>query len=550
VENEVTRCAENNNQVEFHDVIVIGAGINGIYQLHTLVEAGFDVVTLEAGSGVGGTWYWNRYPGARLDSECYSYGYHFDRSIIEDWDWPEHFADQPTLERYFNFTVDRLDLRKRIVFGAEVVRCDWSEPALRWRIQTADGRQFECTFLLAASGIMTKPNMPVGLDLERFSGSIVHSARWPEEGVALEGRRVGVVGVGSTGIQIVQSVAEHVESLTVYQRTANWATPLNNRAIDRADSAVLKSTADEIYANTMASRMCFLHTPQDRTTWDVSPEERLATYERLYAEPGMSLYQGGFSDVFTDQAANDAVVEFLTGKIYQRVDDPEVARKLIPDHGYGMRRPPLETGYYEVYNRPNVRLVHLPEEPIVAVDEAGVHTTAGVVPLDVLILATGFDAITGSFMNLGVHGSDGTALSDWWDQGPRSWLGIFVHRFPNFFIVGGPQGVNGNHPRCAKFVVEWITNCLRSIRERGIERIEVTPEPEEAWVRHCNELVGRTLMKDARSWAWGSNVVGKPRAYTLYLGSQPEFRELLGEIEADGYAPLSQSSGVRSAPTA
>jgi cation diffusion facilitator CzcD-associated flavoprotein CzcO len=535
--------------VESHEFIIICTVINGIHQLHRLREAGCDVLALEAGSGVGGTWFWNRYPGARLDSECYTYTYNFSRELVEGWDWPEHFADQPTLERYFNYVVDEIGLRAYIHFDARVTACEWCEADRCWELRCDDGRSYRARYVVAATGLLSAPHVPRDLDLSAFEGQVVRSTDWPREGLDLAGKRVGVFGVGSTGIQIVQSIAPAVESLVVFQRTANWATPLNNEPIDDEGRRDLRARADEIFDRTMSTRGCFLYSPQGRSTWDVSPEEREAVFEELYAGRGMSLYQGGFNDVLIDKAANDEVVAFLSRKIRERVEDPETARKLIPTHPYATRRPPLETGYFETYNRANVRLVHLPEEPLRRVTATGVETADGEYPLDVIVLATGFDAITGSFVRLGLRGVDGLTLSEHWSAGPRTYLGICVSGFPNLFVLAGPQGVNGNLPRCTGAAVEWICDCVCGALEDGIDRIEATPAAEAEWVARCNSYVEGTLLEKATSWAWGSNIPGKPRAFTLYIGPQPEFREMLGAVAEEGYAGISMS-GPGHPPTA
>jgi cation diffusion facilitator CzcD-associated flavoprotein CzcO len=519
------------------DAIVIGAGPNGIYQLHRLREAGLNVATLEAGSSVGGTWYWNRYPGARLDSECYAYTYAFSPSLIEEWDWTEEFADQPTLERYFNFVVDHLDLRRSIVFDARVIDCVWQEESCLWHLRTADKREFYARYVIPATGIMAIPYMPNWEGIDEFTGTILHSADWPEAGIDLTGKRVAVVGVGSTGIQIIQTIAPQVEHLTVLQRTANWAAPLANYTFSPARAREVKDRYLEYYEATQTSRSCFLWSGLDRSTFDVSPDERRAYFAELYNRPGMALYQNNFSDVLTDVRANREVTEFLATKIRERVADPEIARKLTPAHPYATKRPPLETGYYETFNLPQVDLVHLPEEPIVRLREDGIETTERFIPIDVLIVATGFDAITGSFLKLGIRGVESKPLATAWADGPRTFMGIFGHGFPNMFMLGGPQGSNGNQPRCTTFVADWIVQCIQHLRANDIERFDVSAAAEQEWVDYCNQLVmDSPLLSTAENWQWGSNIPGKKRAYMLYVGSQPDFRAALTKVAEDGYA--------------
>jgi cation diffusion facilitator CzcD-associated flavoprotein CzcO len=525
------------------DVIVVGAGPNGIYQLHRLREAGLDVITLEAGSGVGGTWYWNRYPGARLDSECYAYTYAFSSALIEEWDWKEEFADQPTLEGYFNFVVDRLDLRRSIVFDARVISCVWQEDASLWIVETADGREFHTRYLVPATGIMAVPYVPEWEGIDDFKGVRLHSADWPAGGIDFAGRRVAVVGVGSTGIQIIQTIAPNVEHLTVLQRTPNWAVPLANYRFTPERVREVKDHYLDYYDATQQSRSCFLWEGIDKGTFDVSDEEREAYYAELYSRPGMALYQNNFRDVLLDVEANREVTKFLARKIRERVNDPETARKLTPVHPYATKRPPLETGYYETYNRGNVDLVALPEEPIVRILEDGIQTTKRVIPIDVLIIATGFDAITGSFLKLGVRGIGGKSLEEAWADGPRTFMGIFAHDFPNMMMLGGPQGSNGNQPRCTTFVADWIVECIQYLRANGIEQFDLNAEVEQDWVDYCNRLVMDTpLLRDAENWQWGSNIPGKKRAYMLYVGSQPDFRAQLREIADAGYPQLERAT--------
>jgi cation diffusion facilitator CzcD-associated flavoprotein CzcO len=517
------------------DAIVIGAGINGLYQLYKLKEAGFRVRTLEAGSGVGGAWYWNRYPGARLDSECYAYTYHFSPELIEEWDWTEEFAAQGQLERYFNFVADKFDLRSSIEFDARVSSSVWDESTKTYTVRTEAGKTFTTRYLIAASGILAAPLLPDYPGIDDFTGELHHTSRWPADGVDFKNKRVGVIGVGSTGIQVVQTIAPEVAHLTVFQRTPNWATPINNYTFTPERIRQVKDTADETYALTMSSGGCFLVDTDTRSTWDLSEEERETFFEELYNEPGLTFYSRGLNDLFTDKEANDEVCKFLAKKIAGRIDDPETARKLIPTHGFGTKRPPLETNYYEAYNRDNVDLVALPEEPIVRITATGIETASRSIDLDIIVFATGFDSITGSFVRIGAEGVDGISLAEYWDDGPRTYLGTLVHNFPNFFICGGPQGVNGNQPRCTEFQAGWIAETIQYLTSHDIDRIEATAEAEAEWVEYCNVMVQGTLLRDAQSWLWGSNVPGKKRAFTMYLAPQTEFRAKLTEVAQNGY---------------
>lgn len=523
------------NSAPEYDAIVIGAGINGLYGLYTLRESGLKVRTLEAGSGVGGAWFWNRYPGARLDSECYAYTYHFSKELIEDWDWDEEFASQGKLEAYFNFVADKFDLKKDIEFGAKVSSAVWVEKDNLWDVTSEKGGHYTTRFLVTASGILESPHVPDYEGMSDFQGELYLTARWPENGIDFAGKRVGVIGVGSTGIQVIQTIAKDVKHLTVFQRTPNWATPLNNYEHDDARRKDLKSRADELYNITQSTGGCFLVDTDPRGTFDVTPVEREAFYEELYKEPGLTFYSRGFNDLFMDKAANDEVCLFLTKKIAQKVKDPKTAALLTPTHGFALKRPPLETGYYEVYNRDNVNLVNLPDEPIVRFTETGIETSAGLIELDAVIFATGFDSITGSFVRLGLEGVDGIRMDEYWQDGPRTYAGAMVHNFPNLFILGGPQGSNGNQPRCTEFIAEWIASAVSDLTSRKIDRIEATAEAEQAWIDHCNDLVNGTLLRDAQSWLWGSNIPGKKRAFTMYIAPQYIYRDRMREIAANNY---------------
>jgi cation diffusion facilitator CzcD-associated flavoprotein CzcO len=518
-----------------YDVIVIGAGLNGLYQLYRLREAGFRVRLLETGTGVGGTWFWNRYPGARLDSESYTYGYFFSRELLDEWAWSEEFVGQPELERYYNFVADKFHLRDDIDFETRVAAATWNEKSLSWQLRSSDGRNFEAPYVVSATGMLSAFQLPPYEGIDTFTGTWHHTSRWPEGGVDLRGKRVAVLGTGSTGIQVIQSIATDVESLTVFQRTPNWATPINNLAITADRAAELRATAMDIHALTQQTPTGFKHSARPVGTFDVDDAERIAYLEKLWNEPGMTMYVKNFRDIMLNQDANDAVTDFLAGKIRERVADPETAAKLIPDHFYGMKRPPLENGYYEIYNRPNVSLVSLKEEAIVRLTEKGIQTTAREYEFDDIIFATGFDAVTGALSRIDIRGTDEVTLDEWWANGPRTYMAIQTHHFPNFFILGGPQGPGGNNPRTVEGQVDWVTECLVWLRDSGIHRIEATAEAEAEWIEHVNELVSHTLSANSKAWAWGSNTPGKARAYQLYSGAQPALRERMAVSATHGY---------------
>jgi cation diffusion facilitator CzcD-associated flavoprotein CzcO len=380
-----------------YDAIIIGAGISGLYQLLRLRQLGMTVRVFEAGTGVGGTWYWNRYPGARFDSESYSYSYSFSEELLQEWDWSEHFAGQPETLRYLNHVADKFDLRKNIQFRSRVTSAHFQDAANSWDVTLEDGSQARSRFLITAIGPLSAPTMPTIPGVDTFKGQSFHTARWPHEPVSFEGKRVAVIGTGATGVQTIQEVAKTAGSLTVFQRTPNWCAPLLNSKIDAAEMAKIRANYPEMFKRCRETFACFIHTLDPRGTFEVSDEEREATYERLYATPGFGIWQGNFRDMLTDRKANALISDFVARKIRQRVKDPAVADKLIPkNHGFGTRRVPLETKYYEVYNQDNVTLVDILETPIERITPTGVKTSAAAYEFDLIVYATGFDAITGS----------------------------------------------------------------------------------------------------------------------------------------------------------
>lgn len=525
------------------DVLVIGAGPVGIHQLASLRNTGLSVRALEAGSDVGGTWYWNRYPEARLDSESYSYAYSFARELLGEWTWSEEFVAQPELERYYNFVVDKLALRDCIDFDARVNRAAFCEERNVWTVETEDGRSFTAKFVVATTGILSAPFIPDIAGEDVFEGQVLHTARWPKDMQSFAGKRVAVMGTGSTGIQMIQALAKEAAHLTVLQRTANWATPLNNAPITEERAEELRRNADDIAAKTMQSAACFVVDGRPQSVWDVSEEERMAYFEELWNSPGLSILTRNFNDVMIDRAANDEVMKFLEAKIRSRVEDQAVADKLIPKHRFGTKRPPLENGYYEIYNQPNVELVDLTEEPLVQFVAKGIETTSRVLEVDDIVLATGFDSLGGSFMRLGLEGTDGTTLEDWWAHGPRTYLGLTAHRFPNLFLIG-PQGIGGNFPRCAEGAVEWITETVSHMMSEGYTRIEATEAAENDWVESIAQVAAQTVHIEGESWFWGSNIPGKARSFGAYLLPMPVYREKLAQVASAGYEGFERSRSV------
>jgi cation diffusion facilitator CzcD-associated flavoprotein CzcO len=536
-------AASPETQAQHYDALIIGAGMSGLYQLHRLRELGLTVRVLETGTGVGGTWYWNRYPGARFDSESWSYGYSFSPELLAEWDWGEHFAPQPETLRYLNFVADKLDLRRDIQFRCRVTAAHWNEPARRWDVTVEDGTRHSARFLITAIGPLSAPTMPRIEGVETFRGRAFHTARWPHEPVSFEGKRVAVIGTGATGVQTIQEVAKTVGHLTVFQRTPNWCAPLHNSKIDRATMAEIRARYPEIFQRCQETFACFMHTPDPRGALEVTPEVREAFFEQRYAEPGFGIWQGNFRDILTDRAANALISDFVARKIRQRVKDPAVAEKLIPkNHGFGTRRVPLETRYYEVYNQPNVALVDIGETPIERITPTGIKTSAADYDVDIIVYATGFDAITGSFDRIDIKGVDGLRLMQRWAGGPQTFLGVLVAGFPNLMMVMGPHTALGNIPRSIEYNVDWVAGLIRHARAHDLTRIEATAAGVAAWTEHVKALGTGLLSNEVDSWMTGinRNVDGKQtRIIARYSGSAPAYRARCDEVAAAGYRELS-----------
>ena len=526
------------------DAIVIGAGIAGMYMLYRLRELGLSVRVFETGSGVGGTWYWNRYPGARFDSESYTYGYSFSEELLQEWDWSEHFAAQPETLRYLNYVADKFDLRRDIRFNSRVVAARFDEATRRWEVALESGDRAAARFLITAIGPLSADTLPRIPGVESFRGQSFHTYRWPHDPVDFTGRRVAVIGTGATGVQVIQTIAPLVGQLTVFQRTPNWCTPLHNRPITEEEQRRIKAGYPEMFELLRRTPGCYIHNPDPRGTFEVTEEEREAFWEKLYSEPGFGIWMGNFRDVLTDPKANALLSDFIARKIRQRVKDPKVAEMLIPKcHGFGTRRVPQETGYYEAFNLPHVRLVDVKATPIERIPETGIRTSDAEYGFDIIIYATGFDAITGSFDRIEVRGTGGQRLKDKWKDGPRTYLGLMSEGFPNMLTLVGPHNASTrcNIPRCIEQNVEWVTGLMRYLRDRGLTRFEATAEAEADWSRHIEELAEGMLYTQVDSWATGinRNVEGKDvRRILQYQGGAPAYRARCDEVAAQGYAGM------------
>jgi cation diffusion facilitator CzcD-associated flavoprotein CzcO len=529
------------NATEHHDVIVVGAGVCGIYALHRLRELGADVLVVEAGTDVGGTWYWNRYPGCRFDSESYSYGYSFSNELLADWHWTERFSPQPETLRYLEHVVERFDLRRDMRFEARVSSAHWDDTLERWRLTFADGTAMTCDLFLPAIGLLSAPTLPRYEGMDTFGGQSFHTYEWPHEPVDLTGKRVAVIGTGATGVQIIGAIADRVGSLHVFQRRPNWCAPLRNGLISESEMEDIRANYDEILDRCAATPGGFIHGPDPRSYHDVAPEDRYAFWEELYAQPGFGIWLANFREVLMEEEANAEFSSFIADKIRQRVNDPVVAEKLIPkDHGFGVQRVPLETNYYEAYNYEHVHLVDISEQPIERIVSTGVQTTDAVYEFDIIIYATGFDAITGAFDRMDIRGIGGRPLRDAWEAGPRTYLGVQVAGFPNMIMLAGPQGasVSTNFPRAIETSVEWASDLIEHMRASGYRRVECKVEAQDAWVREVEDLYGMVLLRNARSWFTGynSNVDGRDvKRHMIYNGGAPRYRKRIDAVATNGY---------------
>jgi cation diffusion facilitator CzcD-associated flavoprotein CzcO len=529
-------------QLAVYDAIVIGAGISGLYMLYRLRELGMTTRVFEAGTNVGGTWYWNRYPGARFDSESWTYGYSFSKELMREWDWKEHFSPQPDTLEYLNYVADKFDLRRDIQFRSTVAAAHCDEAANRWSVTLESGEQATARFLFTAIGILSAYTLPAIPGRDSFKGPAYHPARWPHTPVDFTGKRVGIIGTGATAIQAIPEIAKQAKHLTVFQRRPNWAAPLHNSKISKDEMEEIKSRYGEIYAHCATTASWFIHQADPRKTLDVSPEEREAFWEKLYGEPGFGIWMGNFRDILVDRTANALISDFVARKIRERVKDPAVAEKLIPkNHGFGTRRVPLESGYFEVYNQPNVKLVDITETPIERITPTGIKTSDTEHEFDIIIYATGFDAITGAFDRIDIRGVDGASLNEKWKNGPQTFLGTLVDGFPNLLMVMGPHAGLGNFPRAVEYTADWVTRLIRFGRDRGLTRIEATAAGASAWTDHVIAASEGLLFTEVDSWMTGinRNVEGKQvRRIMRYSGGHPAFRERCEAVSANGYREL------------
>ena len=519
------------------DVVVVGAGFGGMYAIYRFREMGLRVQGFEAGADVGGVWYWNRYPGARVDLPSIDYSFSFSPEIEQEWTWSEQFAAQPELLRYINFVADRLDLRRQIQFNTRVTRAVWDEVRKLWSVTTDKGERYEATYCIMATGPLSIPKDPEIPGVERFQGQLLRAAKWPHKPVDFTGRRVGVIGTGSTGIQIVQEVGKEAGELFVFQRTPSFTMPMRNEALEPDYVAEVKRNYAGIRESARNSAVGGVRPQSTRAFFSVTPKQRQQLLEDAWKNGGLAML-GTFADLLTNPEANEHVAEFVRGKIDEIVKDPETAEKLKP-RGYPIfaRRPCLDSSYYETFNRPNVHLKDCLSDPIEEITERGVRTRSGEVELDALIFATGYDGLTGALLAFDIIGRDGRTMSDKWKDGARSHLGLMMEGFPNLFMTTGPNGpaALANIIRISEHDVDWIAAAMTHMDRNGLSTIEPTPQAEQAWMDIVFALSQRSLLLKAKTWYVGANVKDKPQGLTLFTGGFHKYREYCAAATQGGY---------------
>jgi acetone monooxygenase len=539
VETAPATSAEGTSATRELDALVIGAGVAGLYQLHQLREQGLRVRAYDAGDDVGGTWFWNRYPGARFDSEAYIYQYLFSEDLYKDWSWTHRFPDQPEIERWMHYVTDRLDLRRDIEFSTTVTSARFDEERGRWLVSTDRGETIDTRFLVTCAGMLSAPLTDPFPGRETFRGTIVHTSRWPTEDVDLDGKRVGVVGIGATGIQVIQTIAERVGHLTVFARTPQYVLPMKNTPYGPAEVAAYKERFAELRATLPRTFTGFEYEWQH--AWaDLTPEQRREVLEEIHANGSLKLWLASFAEMFFDEEVNGEISEFVREKMRERLVDPHLCDVLIPtDYGFGTHRVPLETDYLEVYHRPDVELVGVRDNPISHVVPEGLVLSDGTVhELDVIVLATGFDAGTGALTRIDVRGRDGRSLTEDWGRDIRTTMGLMVHGYPNLLTTAVPLAPSAalcNMTTCLQQQTEWISDLIAHLRAGDKTVIEPTKDTEDAWVAHHDETAAVNLISRTSSWYLGANVPGKPRRVLSYTGGVGTYRDKCDETAAAGY---------------
>ena len=522
------------------EAVVIGAGFSGLYMLHRLRNVmGLTVRLFEAGDGVGGTWYWNRYPGARSDSDSYVYCYSFDEDLLQKWTWSERYPEQHEIRAYLEHVAERFDLNRDITLGTRVTAAAFDEETGTWTVRTDTGEAVRTRYLITGVGALSASNIPDFPGIDSFRGDSYHTGQWPHEGVDFTGQRVGVIGTGASGVQAVPLIARQATDLTVFQRTANYIVPARNGPVDPEVIAARKRDYQGIWNRVRASYFGFELNFIEKGALEASPEERERELMARWEQGGFGIWLGSYVDIFFNDEANATVREFLHDRIRETVDDPQTAELLIPKgYPFGCKRNPLDSGYFETFNLPHVHLVDVKSDPIAAITEQGVRLEDGTeFALDAIVYATGFDAMTGPLNAIDIRGRGGQLLRDKWAEGPRTYLGLTSAGFPNLFMITGPQSpsVLSNMPVSIEQHVEFIGRIIGDMRARGAETIEPTRQAEDAWVAHNQELAEATLFPTADTWYMGANIPGKPRVFLPHLGFVGPYRQKCDEVAANGY---------------
>jgi cation diffusion facilitator CzcD-associated flavoprotein CzcO len=522
-----------------YDVVIVGAGFAGLYMLHRLRAQGFSARIYEAGGGVGGTWYWNRYPGARCDVESLEYSYSFSDELRREWRWSERYAAQPEILRYLNHVADRFDLRPDIEFNTRTTSATFDESKNIWTIETDRGQPVSARFCVMATGCLSAAKVPEYRGIEAFQGKWYHTAHWPHEGVDFTGQKVAVIGTGSSGIQSIPIIARQASHLYVFQRTPNFSLPAQNRPLtpEALEDWQENGSKYREIAKTTPFGFLIQAEPPTRSPMETPAEERERVYEDAWRAGGFGIL-AAFKDLFSTQESNDTAADFVRNKIRGVVRDPAVAEKLAPkDHPIGTKRPCIDTGYFETYNRDNVTLIDVRATPIDEITSTGLRTTDREFTLDSIVFATGFDAMTGALNKIKIRGRSGERLKDKWSAGPRTYLGLMVAGFPNLFTITGPgsPSVLSNMAISIEQHVDWIADCIVHLQAHCIATIEASREAEENWVNHVNEVANQTLYPLANSWYVGANIPGKPRVFMPYIGGFPAYRQKCDEVAANGY---------------
>ncbi|HYI27019.1 MAG TPA: NAD(P)/FAD-dependent oxidoreductase [Bradyrhizobium sp.] len=523
---------------EAYDVVVVGAGFAGMYMLHRLRKQGLSARVYEQGGDVGGTWYWNRYPGARCDVESMQYSYSFDDELQQQWNWSERYAPQPEILKYASHVADRFNLRSDIQLNTRVDRAEFDESGNRWAVTTSDGKTVTAKHVVLATGCLSNARMPDIKGLGDFKGKVYHTGHWPHEQIDFTGLRVGVIGTGSSGIQSVPVIAEQASYLTVFQRTANFSIPARNAALTEEEREAFRKRYPEIrrFAREEARNGIYTELP-DRGALDDGDNERRTKYESRWSHGGLT-FMATYNNLAIDQAANDTAADFVRDKIAEIVEDPETARLLQPNnHPIGSKRICIDTDYFAAFNRPNVTLVDIKSDPIQEILPHAVRTSTKEIEVDALVLATGFDAMTGSVAKIDIRGRNGQTLNQKWAEGPKTYLGLMSAGFPNLFIITGPgsPSVLSNMIVSIEQHVEWITDCIAHMRDRDLVAMEASRDAEDKWVAHVNEVAHTTLYPQANSWYMGANIPGKPQIFMPYIGGVGLYRQICNDVAAKGY---------------